>query len=171
MKVLPLILTTTLLTACGGGSGGTTTPTTQPKIPETQAPQEPESEALKITAFAVTPDKISPYISGGNFAISFSTTGTAQAFITASLSINETLSASDTTIYRQLCGSTLDCQPESHSTDCYFKTDNTVECSGGITTDISSIIDEIPKELFIILEACETPITNCDTASLPITLE
>ena len=110
---------------------------------------------------------INPAVNGGNFVMSWTLEDISdQHIFSAFVSLNDVLSSSDIKFYDEICSGAIPCgQSNPYSLDCFFNNSNEIFCAGNIgdTADLSSFLDTIPKDAFIIFESCDSSTLNCDT--------
>jgi hypothetical protein len=175
-NLIPLISIALILsmTACGGGGNSSDSSIIDSSV---SGNNNTSDQSYNITDFNITGTsadnnsgqaQINPAINKGNFSLSFSLEDISEIhYISAYVSLNETLSDSDVEIYSLLCGGALECgYSNPYSTDCFFNNDNNIYCDSDSSNpnDLSSLLNALPQDAFIILESCDGPISPCDTA-------
>jgi predicted small secreted protein len=87
------------------------------------------------------------------------------------LSINSELSNSDIFFHYRYCSENGDCDhDEQNSEDCWFDNDLSFVCedSDNDEVEIDDLIDTLPQDLYVIIEACNS--VECDTKAVPVRL-
>jgi predicted small secreted protein len=87
------------------------------------------------------------------------------------ISINSDLSDSDILFYNLYCSEYGDCDhDDDHDEDCWFDNDLSLVCEDDDNdeVEIDDLIDTLPQDLYIIIEACND--VECDTEVVPVRL-
>lgn len=172
MKFLAVLGLCLLATACGSDSGS------KDNIPK---PLEDKArEDILIISFTITgpddstnPASIDPAINNGTFAIDFNLLGADKIYdVELFVSTNNTLSEFDISFGQGQCAPTdNECNDGSSTDECRFTNNNSITCDANDSEGISiaSALDTLPKDAYIILQACNITGSECDTASTPVT--
>jgi hypothetical protein len=175
MKTLAICSLALLLSACGSDNTQTNTTTRESNTNTTSE----TDDSFTINSFAITgpdgstdPASIDPAINNGTFVIDLSVSDSRLYSAEIFVSANNTLSEFDISVGGGTCSATDDeCNDGTTTDECRFTNNNTIICNPDDTEgyDISSILDELPKDAFIIIKSCNASDLNCDTASSPVT--
>jgi hypothetical protein len=87
------------------------------------------------------------------------------------VSINSELSDSDIFFHYRYCSESSDCDHDAQYTeDCWFDNNLTLVCADedNDEVEIDDLIDTLPQDLYIIIEACNS--VDCDTDVVPVRL-
>jgi hypothetical protein len=161
-----------LLFGCGGSSDITN---------PTSSIQNTSISEYTVTGSSATKNGVIPINSGvnnGAFKVTWNVSSSDPYHIELYLSNDSALSKStDVNFFGQNCGgisAIYNCSSNG-SFDCKFTSQNKISC-GTITSfnkekDISSFLDQIPKQAFLIIEACNGLFDSCKTSSEEIELQ
>ena len=170
-KITFPIIVASLLSACGGSS----------EIPTANTPANPSTTINAVTIVGTSPpsDNIIPINAGvnnGGFTTGWSVSSSDPYHVDLYLS-NDNALGSDVRIFSQNCGSSsliYNCSSVGQF-NCQFTSSNKMSCgtlsAANTEKDLTSFLDTIPKQVFLILEACNALLDNCKTSSVAIELQ
>jgi hypothetical protein len=85
------------------------------------------------------------------------------------VSINSDLSDNDIMFYNLYCSEDGDCDhDDDNDEDCWFDNNLSLVCDDDEEVEIDDLIDTLPQDLYIIIEACNS--VECGTEVVPVRL-
>jgi len=166
-----ILIVSGLLNACGSGSD----------IPEVNTPVNPNTtiNTVSIVGTSAAINNIIPInsgMNGGAFSIFWDVDSSDPYHVDLYLSEDNTF-GDDVTFFSQNCGSSTliyNCSATA-SFECRFTSSNKISCGtiSAINTekDITLFLDTLPKQAFLIIEACNALMDNCKTTSVAVALQ
>jgi len=154
------------LVACGGGGSGS------------GSGSSGSGGTVSIDGFSVTGTSatssgsvppINPGVNGGQFVLSWSAspdTYNASFYLSPDNSLATT--SGDVQIASINCGLVVSRCDRNGTLACTFDNNNTVLCDLAQKRNIATLLDTIPKRLFLINKTCNALFTVCDTKALEI---
>ena len=174
-KTILTLVVSGLLSACGGGSD------TNTDIANINTPANPSTtiNAVGVVGTSSPVNTIAPInagVNGGEFSISWDVDSSDPYHVDMYLSDDNTL-GSDVKILSQNCGSVsflYNCDTTAVF-DCRFTSSNKMSCgtisAANTEKDLTVFLNTIPKQAYLIFEACNALLSNCKTASVMIELQ
>jgi hypothetical protein len=160
-KTLTLIAISLFLAACGLGGGN-----------------DVRVEEFEITGSSPDLEEgnvpIDSSINDGNFLLRWKVDDDNAFGYTANfyLSVNNDISSNDINFATVVCGDFLHCDDDDRNDEnCYFTNSLEMYCgdkNNNFKYEIDDLIDQLPEDLYIILEACND--LDCDTKAVSIRL-
>lgn len=171
-------VTAAVVSACGGESSDSDTDLPPPPDFNTDPPQTLKSFDISGSAPDTSGGRapIDPAISSGQFGVSWEVADSRSLYdVAMAVSLDDSASAGDVVFYARTCGSLKAGCPEAPTTniDCIFNNSNELSCVDDPDTmaDLSTFLDVIPKDAFVVIETCTITGHNCFVKSHPVVFQ
>ena len=132
--------------------------------------------SLSVTGTSANVDDyvpINPNLSNGTFSVGWSVSSSDPYHAELYISEDASLSTStDRRFFQQNCGSSslYNCS-SSASFSCQYTTQNMISCNNDSGTNLTTFLDTIPKDAYVIIEACNALHDSCQTSSVKTQLQ
>jgi len=114
--------------------------------------------------------RLSPYLYDGLFEVFWTVNSLEDYRVSFKINDRDTLTNS-ISIGSTICGAGLTCDQSGHWV-CEYTSDFYMNCDTSVRdVDISSLFNTVPKNLFMLLEVCDTNSNYCEFDSYPVTME
>jgi hypothetical protein len=170
-RILTLAMTA-VVTACGGGSSS-------PSVSNPNDPVTIQSYTVTGTSAAVNGvAPINPGVNNGQFSAIWTVTGNTIYTVRIAVSTDTIYDGNDIDIVNGGCGK-ANVADNCHTTgtvNCTFNNANIIACSDLVaafpTRDLSVFLSGgIPMNAYLVVRACNPPLTSCPTAAVPIQIQ
>ena len=170
-KFLLISIASVLLAACGGGGGSDGE--TPANVGDTNTTTRINSFAVGGSSSTTSPVSLNPGINSGNFIVSWNISSGATYHVDLFVSEDAMLSDTDLEFFSKNCGvATSDCTSSTAQYQCQFNSQNRIACrdNSGANPgrDLTAFLDEIPKDAFLILEACDSTFESCASSAVRV---
>lgn len=164
---LTLVCLASLLGACGGGSSQAADQ--EDFVPELRAFDMIDSYDVD-TATSNEPLTLSPYLYDGLFEVFWKVNSLEDYRV--SLRINDRDDwRNSITIATEICGEGLRCD-QAGNWVCEYTSDFYMSCDvSSREVDINELFDQVPEDLYLLLEVCDTNSGYCEYDSYPVRFE
>lgn len=122
------------------------------------------------TAYSDAPLALNPYLYHGLFNIYWEVDSLEDYYV--ELSVNDYSDLTDSIlVHSERCGAGLFCD-QSGSWMCEYGADLTLSCNDGVeVTDISLLFNQVPQDLYLILQICDVDSSYCEYDYYPVLME